>query len=57
MRFVYEATFSTGPFEIKLGDEISVFYPRFGFENGKNVIVVGLDEQPSSNKIKVRFTL
>tara|TARA_R110001606_G_scaffold118915_3_gene249730 strand:+ start:228 stop:1670 length:1443 start_codon:yes stop_codon:yes gene_type:complete len=57
VRFVYEATFSTGPFEIKLGDEISVVYPRFGFENGKNVIVVGLDEQPSSNKIKVRFTL
>ena len=57
VRFVYEATFSTGPFEIKLGDEISVIYPRFGFENGKNVIVVGLDEQPSSNKIKVRFTL
>lgn len=57
VRFVYEATFSTGPFEIKLGDEISVIYPRFGFESGKNVIVVGLDEQPSSNKIKVRFTL
>ena len=57
VRFVYEATFSTGPFELKLGDEVSVIYPRFGFENGKNVIVVGLDEQPSSNKIKVRFFL
>tara|TARA_R110002124_G_scaffold281995_1_gene456812 strand:+ start:358 stop:1800 length:1443 start_codon:yes stop_codon:yes gene_type:complete len=57
VRFVYEATFSTGPFEIQLGDEISVIYPRFGFENGKNVIVVGLDERPASNKIKVRFFL
>jgi len=57
VRFTYEATFSTGPFEIKLGDEISVIYPRFGFENGKNVIVVGLDERPASNKIKVRFFL
>jgi len=57
IRFTYEAEFSTGPFQIKLGDEINVTYPRFGFADGLNVIVAGLDEMPADNKIKVRFWL
>jgi hypothetical protein len=56
-RKFFKAVFYTGPFQINLGDEIKVSYPRFGFENGQYAIVTGLEEMLTDNTIEVSFWL
>jgi hypothetical protein len=54
-RHVYEAKMFAGAFQLNLGDEIKLTHPRFGFENGANAIVVGIEERPSRNRVTLEL--
>jgi hypothetical protein len=54
-RTVYEAVMFAGPFQLELGNEITLDHPRFGFAGGANAIVIGLEEQPTRNRVRLEL--
>lgn len=48
-RYRYSIKAFVEPFNINVGDTITVYYNRFGFENGKDVFVLAITEYPTDN--------
>lgn len=56
-RFVYKLDTTAAPFTINLGDVIFLTHNRFGFQYGKNCLVVGLEEYPSNQRVNIEVWL
>jgi len=54
-RIVYSIDASISAFNLQLGDTINLKANRYGFDNGKNCVVVGIDYQLSKNKVKLKL--
>jgi len=55
VRTTYSAKLTAGAFQLHLGDEIKIRHPRFGFADGQNAIVVGIEESPTGGAATVEF--
>jgi len=47
-RRVYQVGVKTQPFQLELGDTVSVEYPRFGLTPAQNFVIIGLEERSAS---------
>ena len=56
-RKIFRLTAFSAPQQIQLGDEIKIYYPRYGLDSGVNAIVISIEESPTSNKINLRVWL
>jgi hypothetical protein len=54
-RIVYSIDASISAFNLQLGDTINLKANRYGFDAGKNCVVVGIDNQLSKNKVKLKL--
>ncbi len=54
-RIVYSIDASFSAFNLQLGDTINLKANRYGFDAGKNCVVVGIDYQLSKNKVKLKL--
>lgn len=52
-RLRYSVEMTTAPFGVEVGDQVNITYPRYGFESGKDVLVVGLEERPTDNRVRM----
>ncbi|MCC7484253.1 MAG: hypothetical protein IT529_04630 [Burkholderiales bacterium] len=55
LRYIYEASCFCAPFTLRLGQEVRLTHPRYGFEAGRNAIVVGFQEFPTRKRAAVRL--
>lgn len=53
VRKVFAIESYTAPFQINIGDEVEIEYPRFGLDAGVHGIVVGTVEDPVNNRLKL----
>lgn len=51
-RIVYKFAAFAAPFQISIGDTVTVDYPAYGFDGGKDAVVVGLRERPVDNRVE-----
>jgi hypothetical protein len=56
-RFVYKISSTAAPFTISLGDVIELTHSRYGFNNTKKVLVIGLTEYPTKNRVDLEVWL
>jgi hypothetical protein len=56
-RFVYKIKSTVAPFTLSIGDTIHVIHPRFGFEYGRNCIIIGMDERPTKLRVDLEVWL
>lgn len=52
-RIVYSFSAYAAPFQVGIGDTINVEYPAYGFDSGKDAVVVGLTERPTDNRVDI----
>jgi hypothetical protein len=50
-RRVYAVDIIAPSLPVELGTEVSITYPRFGFEGGANAIVIGIEESFSAGRV------
>ncbi len=55
VRYIYEASCFCAPFTLRLGQEVRLTHPRYGFDAGRNAIVVGFQEYPTRKRAVVRL--
>lgn len=56
-RFVYKVQSTAVSFTLNIGDIIKVEYPRFGFNDGRQGIIVGMSEKISTNRVDLEVWL
>lgn len=54
-RTIYEVSALATPFLFELGQEIELTHWEYGFENGANGIVIGLDDNPIDGEVTVEL--
>lgn len=54
LRMVVSVDCFLTPARVQLGDRITITHPRYGFAGGRKAIVVGITEQPSRRRIKLK---
>lgn len=50
LRYIYEARAYAAPMTLRIGQEVQLTHPRFGFAGGRNAIIVGFREDPNHGK-------
>ena len=56
-RFVYKISSTVAPFTLSIGDIVTVVHSRFGFSNGKQAIIIGMDEKPTKLRVDLEVWL
>lgn len=57
VRKVFELDTFTAPFQVELGQVVQITHPRFGMGAGVLGVVVGFDEEPTLNRLKLEVWL
>jgi len=53
IRFKYKLDGYVIPFQLVLGDTVTVFSDRYGLENGVDMVVIGIDESYTSKRVEL----
>lgn len=56
-RYIYKIESTAAPLTINIGSIINITHKRYGFEFSKRVLVVGLDEQPTKQRVDMEVWL
>jgi hypothetical protein len=56
-RFVYKVSTIAAPFTINIGDVVNLKHSRFGFAFGKECLVIGMEEQPTKQRVTLEVWL
>lgn len=54
-RDVYRVNVAAQPFARKLGETVALQIPRYGLTNGKNFLIIGMTEEPSSSSVELEL--
>ena len=55
LRFVYQVECYATPQKLEVGMVVNLTHARFGFSSGRNCVIVGITEKPTSNRITLEL--
>lgn len=50
-RYIYKVQTTVAPFTVNLGDVITLKHKRYGFDHGRKVLVIGMEEKPTKQRV------
>ena len=50
-RFIYKIQSIATPFQYNIGDIVHITHDRYGFDSGKNGLIIGMEESPTNKRV------